>query len=149
MEVQLDERVVHRRVLNDALFCHKSPAATTRYIIVANGIEEPQKSSGIWIGPSAGSTAAQRSAGGKVMPPGSRKLQFVVREPYHPPEGAYRARKGMIAAGDELVIFSKIREGSIYLDGPHVRHEITFGTKVVFRRSAEPLSLLAFPRANR
>ena len=149
MQVEVDETIVHKRVLNDALFCHRSPAATTRYILEANGTEESQKSSGMWIGPSAGSTAAQRSAGGKVLAPGSRKLQFVVREPYHPPEGAYRLRRGLIAAGEALTIYSKIREGRIYLDGPHVRHEVTFGTRVVFSRSDQPLSLLAFPRANR
>ena len=148
MQVELDGRVVHKRVLNDALFCHRSPAATTRYILRLEGSEESQKSSGLWIGPAAGSTAAQRSAGGRVLAPGSRKIQFVVREPYHPPEGAYRFRRGLISPGEALVVLSQVREGRLYLDGPRVTEDVTLGTELRFSRSDEPLTVLAFPRAN-
>lgn len=147
MRVERDGELLHKRVLNDALFCHKVPAATTRYIIHRRGIEESQKSSGVWVGPSAGSTAAQRSAGGRILPPSSRRLQYVVREPYNPPEGAYRLRRGLIGSDEVLRLDSQVREGFVYLDGPHVRHEVSIGSALVFRRSEEPLSLLAFPRA--
>ncbi len=147
MEVRRDDTVLHSRVLNDALFCHKSPAATTRYLIARDGIEEAQKSSGMWVGPAAGSTAAIRSAGGRILPPGSRKLQFVVREPYHPPFGAYRLRRGLVGSGDELVVYSQMREGRLYIDGPRVMHEVGIGDRLTFRESDEPLKLLAFPRA--
>lgn len=147
MQVSLDGAIVHRRVLNDALFCHKSPAATTRYLIAHRGFQEEQKSSGIWIGPAAGSTAAQRSAGGRILPPGSQRLQYVVREPYFPPEGSYRLRRGVVARGDELRVRSQVREGCVFLDGPHVVHDATVGCEIVFRQSDEPLLLLAFPRA--
>jgi NAD+ kinase len=147
MQVAIDGEVVHKRVLNDALFCHKSPAATTRYLISHRGVEEEQKSSGLWIGPAAGSTAAQRSAGGRILPPGSQRLQYVVREPYFPREGSYRLRRGLIARGDELLVRSQVREGRVFLDGPHVVHDATVGCELSFRRSDEPLLLLAFPRA--
>src|SRR5205814_3511997 len=73
MRVDLNGVCIHRRVLNEALFCHASPAATSRYILRVTSPdgtseEEEQKSSGMWIGPAAGSTAAQRSAGGRVLP---------------------------------------------------------------------------------
>ncbi|MFK7985398.1 MAG: NAD(+)/NADH kinase [Sandaracinaceae bacterium] len=148
MQVRIDGEVVHRRVLNDALFCHKSPAATTRYLMNVNGEEEAQKSSGIWIGPSAGSTAAQRSAGGRILPPGSRKIQFVVREPYNPPEGPYRFRRGTLAPGEVLRLASQVREGRVFLDGPHVVHEVSVGSLLEMERSEESLTLLAFPRAS-
>src|SRR4029453_1431301 len=64
MKVTLNGEVVAGRVLNDTLFCHASPAATSRYILELGETFEQQKSSGMWIGPAAGSTAAQRSAGG-------------------------------------------------------------------------------------
>lgn len=149
MQVELDGVVIHKRVLNDALFCHKSPAATTRYLIDVDGVSEEHKSSGLWVGPAAGSTAAQRSAGGRVLPPGSRKLQYIVREPYVPPEGHYRFQRGLIKNGEALRVYSKVREGRIFIDGPHVVHEVTIGRELVFRRSPEPLTLLAFPRAQR
>ncbi|MCA9608206.1 MAG: NAD(+)/NADH kinase [Myxococcales bacterium] len=148
MQVELDGQVLNRRVLNDALFCHVSPAATTRYILSFRGVEEPQKSSGLWIGPAAGSTAAQRSAGGRILPPASRKIQYVVREPYHPPEGSYRIRKGLVKEGESLVVSSQIREGRLYLDGPRIVHEVDIGQELRFSRSEEPLTLLAFPRAS-
>lgn len=147
MKVELDGRVLHRRVLNDALFCHRSPAATTRYILRHGETEETQKSSGLWIGPAAGSTAAQRSAGGRVMPPSSRRLQYVVREPYVPPDGSYSLRRGLVGAHDRLLVHSQIREGVVFLDGPHVVHEVPIGSELAFSRSHEPLTLLAFPRA--
>ena len=113
MKVTIDGRVVHRRVLNDALFCHRSPAATTRYIIRHRDVEESQKSSGIWIGPAAGSTAAQRSAGGRVLPPSSRRLQYVVREPYIPPEGSYQLRRGLVGPHESLVVYSQDRKSVV------------------------------------
>ncbi len=147
MQVARDGVVLHKRVLNDALFCHKSPAATTRYLIRHHEIEEHHKSSGVWIGPAAGSTAAQRSAGGKILPPSSRRLQYVVREPYVPPEGAYALTRGLVGPHESLALYSQIREGQVFLDGPHVVHEVPMGSELVFSRSDEPLTLLAFPRA--
>lgn len=149
MKVEIDGQLVHRRVLNDALFCHRSPAATSRYILRHREVEETQKSSGLWIGPAAGSTAAQRSAGGRVLPPSSRRLQYVVREPYIPPEGSYRLRRGLVGAHERLVVHSQIREGVVFLDGPHVVHEVPIGSELAFSRSDDPLMLLAFPRAPR
>lgn len=149
MQVSLDGAVLNRRVLNDALFCHVSPAATTRYILSFRGLDEPQKSSGLWIGPAAGSTAAQRSAGGRILPPASRQLQYVVREPYHPAEGGYRLRRGLIKEDEDLRVTTQIREGRLYLDGPRIVHDVDIGQVIAFSKSDEPLTLLAFPRASR
>lgn len=149
MQVRRDGEVLHKRVLNDALFCHRSPAATTRYLIRHGDTEEQQKSSGVWIGPAAGSTAAQRSAGGRILPPSSRRLQFVVREPYVPPEGHYALTRGLVSPREELIISSQIREGMVFLDGPHVVHDVPIGSELGLSRSDEPLMLLAFPRAMR
>ncbi|MEO7095678.1 MAG: NAD(+)/NADH kinase, partial [Polyangiales bacterium] len=104
MQVAKNDVVVTTRVLNEALVCCASPAATTRYIMEHASIVEEQKSSGIWIGPAAGSTAAQRSAGGRVLPLSSDKLQFVVREPYTPAGQTFRLPRGLVAHGKELVL---------------------------------------------
>lgn len=154
MEVELEGEVLTRRVLNDVLFAHAVPAATTRYLIRheredGETTEEEQKSSGIWIGPAAGSTAAQLSAGGRVLPAGSRRLQYVVREPYVPPAGSYSMTRGLVDPGEQLVITSKIRDGRIFIDGPHHVRDVRMGARVALRRSDEPLSLLGFPRAER
>ena len=163
MTVELNGRVLLDRVLNEALFCHASPAATSRYLlrVVRSGgapLEEDQKSSGLWIGPAAGSTAAQRSAGGRVLPLASRKLQFVVREPYRPwPEGVVakaRARqprltRGLIDDGQALALKSKMRSARLFLDGDHIAYELSIGDVLIFRRSEQPLTVLGLGPAQR
>ena len=150
MAVELDGKVLSERVLNDALYSHECPAATTRYLIRHGDVEEEQKSSGIWIGAAAGSTAAVRSAGGKVLPLKSEKLQYVVRELYEPHgQHNHRLLKGFVEPGDYLEIRSKIPSGRLYLDGPHRTHVVSLGAVVHFRRSNDPLTLLGLRRRKR
>jgi NAD+ kinase len=144
MQIELDGDVVSRRVLNDMLFCHHCPAATTRYLIKHGKVEEEHKSSGLWIGPAAGSTAALHSAGGQVLAPASTQLQYVVREPYTPNGAQYRLTKGLIANSSTLRLTSKIHGARIYVDGPHLKREVALGSEIVVRRSAETLTLLGF-----
>jgi len=155
MRVELNDRVLHNRVLNEALFCHASPAATSRYILrIIRGTgarervdEEEQKSSGLWIGPAAGSTAAQRSAGGNVLPLTSKKLQFVVREPYlgaemHTP----RMRVGLVTESARLELRNKMMQAKLFLDGHHDEHNVAIGDRVTMRRSDESLTILGLGR---
>ena len=149
MSVLVNGAVVSTRVLNDALFCHRSPAATSRYIVTLGRVVEEQKSSGFWIGPAAGSTAAQRSGGGKILPLTSKVLQLVVREPYTPEGERLRLTRVLIADGKELSVRSKIREGRLFIDGPHEFVDIEMGDHLVFRRSPESLTVLGLaPKRN-
>jgi len=142
MRVTIGREIVSSRILNDALFCHRSPAATSRYLIEAKGINEEHKSSGLWVGPAAGSTAAQRSAGGKVLPLESDKIQLVVREPYTPKGERYRLQRVLIGPGETITVRSKMRDALIFLDGPDLVAKPEFGDVITFSRSSEPLSLL-------
>lgn len=147
MRVLLDGESLHERVLNDVLFCHECPAATTRFLLRHGDEEASHACSGLWIGPAAGSTAAQRSAGGKVLPIGSRKLQWIVREPFAPelpdrePE-ALQLAKGLVLDGETLELKSKIREGRLYFDGAQKVAKLDVGSVVTFARSDEPLQIL-------
>jgi NAD+ kinase len=149
MQVRLNGRVVASRVLNDALFCHKSPAATARYIVEYRGVVEEQKSSGFWIGPAAGSTAAQRSAGGRVLPLTSPNLQLVVREPYTPRGEGYRLTRLIVKPGAPVTIRSKSREMRIFIDGPDRMVRAVLGDVVTFEQSAEPLTVLGLSARRR
>jgi NAD+ kinase len=140
---------VSTRVLNDALFCHRSPAATTRYILKLGKVVEEQKSSGFWIGPAAGSTAAQRSAGGKILPFASTDLQIVVREPYTPEGEKLKLVRELVSKNAEVFVRSKTREGRLFIDGPHEFTEIEMGDRLVFRRSAESLTVLGLSARRR
>lgn len=142
MQVRLNGRVVTSRVLNDALFCHQSPAATARYLVEYRGAVEEQKSSGVWIGPAAGSTAAQRSAGGDVLPLRSPNLQMVVREPYEPRGTGYRLTRVIAKPGSPITIRSKSRQMRLFFDGPDQMAKAVLGDVVTFEQSREPLTVL-------
>jgi len=147
-QIALDGELVSRRVLNDVLFCHESPAATTRYLIRLGEVEEEHRSSGLWIGPAAGSTAAQRSAGGRVLPPTSAQIQYVVREPYMPNGTRYKLAKGLFGPDQELILTSKIHGGKLFVDGPTLKRKVALGGEIRVKSSPEPLTVLGF-RARR
>jgi NAD+ kinase len=146
MRVDADSRVISTRVLNDALYCHESPAATSRYVIEYQGRRERQMSSGVWAGTAAGSTAAIRSAGGKVLPVGSQKIQFVVREPYRGVDNKYDLVKGLFGAGEDLKITSRMSKARIFLDGNQKVHAVALGEQIRLSLSEEPLTLLGLKR---
>ena len=149
MEVEIDGERVSKRVLNDVLFSHRCPAAASKYHIRFGEEEESQLSSGIWAGPAAGSTAAIRSAGGKVLPIGSRKLQWVVREPYHGIDERYELIRGFVSPGESLYIKSRMREGVLYLDGANRVIGVDIGSTIRLSESDEPLLLLGLERRER
>ncbi len=146
MRVARNGQLVNPRVLNEALVCSASPAATTRYLLAHRGALEEQKSSGIWIGPAAGSTAAQRSAGGRVLPLTSDKLQFVVREPYTPAGESLRFARGLVNPDEELIVHMKTADGRVFVDGPHEVHPVTLGDTLTFQVSDEPLHVVGVTR---
>jgi NAD+ kinase len=142
MQVTVNDKLATARVLNDALFCHSSPAATSRYVIRLGKLEEEQKSSGFWIGPAAGSTAAQRSAGGRVLPLTSKRLQLVVREPYTPHGEEYRFRHALIPPGTSLVVRSKTHDAKLFFDGPIHSVDVGFGDVIEFTQAPQQLTIL-------
>ena len=142
MSVLVNGRLRSNRVLNDALYAHASPAATSRYIIEHRRAREEQRSSGFWIGPAAGSTAAQSSAGGRVLPLGSDKLQLVVREPYVPAGKRYRLVHVLVGRKDSVLVESKMDDAAVFIDGPYRQVPVRLGDVLTFRASDEPLLLL-------
>ncbi|HEX3775010.1 MAG TPA: NAD(+)/NADH kinase [Polyangiaceae bacterium] len=141
MTVSLNGRLRSKRVLNEVLYSHSSPAATSRYILHLGKRREEQRSSGFWIGPAAGSTAAQHSAGGRVLPLGSESLQLVVREPYSP-YGKYKLLRVIVGKAQQIAVQSKMDNASLYLDGPHRTIGFRLGDSVTFAVSDEPLTVL-------
>jgi NAD+ kinase len=130
-------------VLNEALFCHSSPAATSRYTLSHAGMRaELQRSSGLWVGPPAGSTAAQRSAGGKVQPLRAQLLQYVVREPYTPLGVPLGHVRGVIRTGDALRLSCNMRRAALFLDGAQVRAKLALGSVLEFSVSGDPLQVV-------
>lgn len=129
-------------VLNDILFTSRNPAGTTRYLLKIGNRREEQKSSGIWISPAAGSTAAIRSAGGRILQLDSNRFQYVVREPYQPRGRKYRLHKGVLSKRETVRILSMMDGGAAYLDGPHHLIPIKRGSLLTVRRSRCPVSVV-------
>jgi len=148
MRVECNDKLLHDRVLNEALFCHELPAGTSRYILRLHGARggtvaiEEQKSSGVWVGPAAGSTAAQRSAGGRVLPLTSKRLQFVVREAYVPRGEKLRLLRGVVEDGGALDIHCKMRVAKIFIDGTHIIENAGLGDVLRMTRSPQNLVVL-------
>jgi NAD+ kinase len=151
MRVERNGQVLHDRVLNEILFCHEIPAGTSRYILRvtkarADQASEEQKSSGVWVGPAAGSTAAQRSAGGRVLPLTSKRLQFVVREPYVPRGERLRLLRGVVADGGSLELLCKMKSARVFIDGVHIVESCRLGDALRMTRSPESLVVLGLRR---
>ena len=140
--VRINDELIGPPVLNDILICHANPAAVSSYFIkVGNHPTEAQKSSGIWVSTPAGSTAAIRSAGGLVIPFGTENLQYLVREPYPPASGGYRFLKGIHHFEEHFEVTSRMREGRVFLDGPHLDFALPIGTTLTIDSGAPSLAL--------
>jgi NAD+ kinase len=142
MRVAVNGRIVSRRVLNEALFCHETPAAASRYILRYEKREEEQLSSGFWVGTAAGSTAALHSAGGEVLPLSSERLELVVREPFKGWNSKARMTRVFVEPGREIVAVSKMHDACMFLDGPFLRTSVRLGDQVSFSLSEQPVRVL-------
>lgn len=133
MAIKIGQKVISRRVLNEALFSHTCPAAMTRLNLGTDRFA----CSGVWVGTGAGSTGAIASAGGKTMSPTSKSLQAVIRE-------HCRAKPGASPTWlkSAFTLVSKTHDATLYLDGPFLRVPVSFDEKVTFSVSPEYLSLV-------
>ena len=99
MRVDLNGKTLHARVLNEALFCHASPAATSRYILRVT------RANGTFVEEDVSARAACGSVRPPARPPRSAApaarccrsargaIQYVVREPYqHRSASAFASR---------------------------------------------------------
>jgi len=155
MTVAKNKRVIDTRVLNDALFCHTCPATTSNYILElqswnARGeaervFRETQKSSGFWVGPAAGSTAARRSAGFRSLALHEKNLQLAVRELYYKPGSEPGRREVIVEQGNLIRAISKMDSAAMYIDGDYKVVPVSLGDELEFEISQDPLWLLGRP----
>ncbi len=141
LALRLDGRLLPEPALNDVLVAHPVPAATTRYRLTVGTRTEEHRSSGLWISTAAGSTAGIRSAGGRVMPLGSRRLQYRVRELLREPGRRYRLASGFVGPSSGLTVSSKMPEGLLWIDGSRTVHPFPFGARLQVDTNAPALRL--------
>lgn len=135
--------------LNDCLVTADNPAVTFRYEIEAGGKREMQRSSGLWVSTATGSTGGIRSAGGRILPLRSRRLQFLVREPCPDPRAPFRLMRGILPPGAKLSVTSLVPSAHVYVDGPRRSLKLGYGEAVRIGTDAPPLVLLGLDEAMR
>ena len=141
LKLKINGQEMNIPVINDILVVDKNPATTSRYILEYNGQQFPQKSSGVWISTSMGSTAAYASSGGKTFPQynsnGERQFGYIVREIYRPEKNTLL--KGMVSENDKFNIIISMMEGVIYIDGGQKKVSLQFGDKIEISFQEKPL----------
>lgn len=137
--IRLNGRSVRTPVLNEILVSAAVPAETSRYRLKVWGRTEEQLSSGVWIAAPAGTSAAHRSAGGRVLPLFSRRFAFTVREPYRGKPARPTLLRGVLGARETVEVISLMREGAVFADGPRVRFRFRLGDRLEAGLWAPPL----------
>lgn len=146
LEVFLNGRSLKVPILNDVLFCHANPAATSRYHFQVGRRAEEQKSSGVWVSTPTGSTAAMRGAGGRAQAMTERRFQWRVREPWAPPGKQVALVGGLVGTSGRVTWTSMMRDGAVFLDGSHIRHTVGMGDVVEVAAHPVALQLVRPPR---
>lgn len=149
LELVLNGQPISQQVLNEALICHSNPAGTSRYFIELAKNKEEQRSSGILVGPPAGSTGFLKAAGGVVLPITDRSFQYVVREPCPRPNENWHLTKGIVTnLTEEIKIVSETRTAAIFIDGAHIVYRFPLGEELIIRASKNDLMAFINPNLN-
>lgn len=143
LRVQLNGKEMRVPVLNDVLVTHRRPAVMSRYWVEIRGVQEQQRSSGLWIATASGSTGAIRSAGGCGMPRCSRAIQYRPRELYLRGNVSCRWRGGILSPGQVIRIGSLMQDALVCIDGDHVTFPFRYGNLLEVKSFPEPLRLIS------
>ena len=149
LQISVNGKKVQGRILNDILFAATHPAAMTKYSLTVPNqnneyITEEQRSSGIWISTAGGSTGANLSAGGWILPIEDKRAQYVVREPMKNLVWGeeHRLTHGFISldrydptaysfrSSQKIEIVCKTRDAMLACDGDTITIPVTIGDKI-------------------
>lgn len=142
LQLAVDDEVLPWPVMNDVLVAHRVPAAMSRYTLTVGGTSEAQRGAGLWICTAAGSTGAVASAGGQPLSWRSHRRQYLARELFEGRGAVYKLRRGTVPASERLEVRSLMREGMLYLDGPHLRVPFPHGSRLLLTAAPYPLPLI-------
>lgn len=141
LQVKVNSHFLPILAVNEILYAHVSPAGMSRYVLKIGRKKEEQKSSGIWVATPAGSTAAIRAAGGKVLPLTSKKYEFLVREPYVQKNKKFKMTHGILKSNQAVTIINKTKSASLFMDGMKITSSLNFGDKITIKISSLPLHI--------
>ena len=147
LEAEINGKKLPFTALNEVYAGSKEPYHTARYKLIIGNKTEEQKSSGILISTPAGSYAWARSAGGRTLPLTTKKMQFVVREPYVGRLTKPKMTKGVLSSSQSITVISDIWErhkGVVVIDSYKKEFEFNRGSRLVVRAAKQPLNLISF-----
>lgn len=147
LKVEINEKLIQDRILNDVLFAAAHPAAMTKYKLTIPSHDESeicseeQKSSGIWISTPSGSTGANLSAGGWPLSLKDSRGQYVVREPMKNFLWGveHKMVHGFFEKGQSVEIACKTRKALLACDGTTLTLPVTIGDRIRVSHSSESL----------
>jgi NAD+ kinase len=145
LSIVIDKKKYQHLALNDLLFCHKNPAAMSRFMISHRAITESYRSSGIWVATAAGSTGGIYSSGANPIPIKDCAAIFRLREPYWGNVKKPQLLQGIFYQNEQFQIRSKMSDAKIFIDGPHKMVDIKLGTCISIELSHQPLWLFDGP----
>jgi NAD+ kinase len=145
LEAYISNKKVSELALNEFYIASEKPYHTTIYFLNVRGKKERQKSSGVLISTAAGSHAWIKSAGGKILPLGSNKFEYLVREPYY---GRTCAKcdlfNGILNKDEKIEIVFEVGNGILIADSLSKEHKFGTGKKVTIKMSKKPLYCSSF-----
>ena len=143
LQLSLNGTRLPQQAINDVLVAHDDPATMTRYRLGIGRRRETQKSSGLWVATSAGSSSAVMAAGGVRLSWGAKRFQYRPRELYHGRLSRYRLTGGVLSPQVSVRVTWLMRRGAAFLDGPHVKIPLRFADQLQIRLSLrDPLRVL-------
>lgn len=142
LNVMVDGAQISFPALNEVLFAHKNPAATSRYTIIVGNQQETQRSSGVWVSTAAGSSGAILSAGGKLLKTGEAGMQYRVREDFKSPldNTRHQLLGGTLNTGN-IEFISQMFDGAVFLDGMRGMHDVTYWSRVTITPDGPKLAI--------
>lgn len=136
-------------VLNEVLVHDVHPAGPCDYILTIGDTTEVQSTSGIYISTASGSTAVNRSAGGRILPITQRQFLYLVREPGMRPGVQWKLRKGALSPHSVVKIVSRMADGRVFADGKYGKeYPFLRGDELLVRLHPQDVRAYIDPNAN-
>lgn len=145
LEASINNKKIPELALNEFYIGSDKEYIASRYYIKINGSKERHKSSGILVATPAGSYAWIKSCGGKKLKLGSRKFEYVIREPYEGSlSGKYKLKKGILNKGQKIALISDMKKGMLIVDSLGKEYFFNKKDKVEVKLSNKDLNVIFF-----
>jgi len=140
LEAKINGNKLPYPAVNEIFFGSRHPYHTSRYVIKVKGKSEFQKSSGVLITTSSGSTGWAKSAAKGKLKIQKNGFGYVVREPYLGRLTKSKLLKGSLSAKEKIRITSQMHAGIVVVDSSEKSHKFLDGDKLEVTISKKPLN---------